>query len=382
MPESVIAGDQMGVQSSGVSLVSTVDCACGRARLEAMFKQTVASIFTGPIAHLHIKVDASAVEIETAATARRVLSACGHQRATESPSLLRPHPPHPSHPTQKGGGGPYRGPNTRTMKGSPKPLDSACTKQIFWITRQGRSSGHASLREGFSWPLYVGARRHGSTIWWGRRWTPLGSWWWAGGATMRSVSCSIGRKVVRSGIIKCCAASLNGAAHFLVPLWRVNLNVPVRQSRSPFAERPELGRQSQASGVHQAQARRRCRISSFGINEISPLPNCLESWGGYVRKFHWNIPPENDDFTIFHNISQYSLLQGTKLDNIWKQYIYIYIYIIIYIYLSLSVYPRSNFNYRMGGLVPRFKGISGLRIRWTNGYGPGILYPQLGNCIL
>ena len=105
MPESVIAGDQMGVQSSGVSLVSTVDCACGRARLEAMFKQTVASIFTGPIAHLHIKVDASAVEIETAATARRVLSACGHQRATESPSLLRPHPPHPSHPTQKGGGG-------------------------------------------------------------------------------------------------------------------------------------------------------------------------------------------------------------------------------------------------------------------------------------
>ena len=96
MPESVIAGDQMGVQSSGVSLISTVDCACGRARLEAMFKQTVTSIFTGPIAHLHIKVDASAVEIETAATARRVLSACGHQRATESPSLLRPHPPHPS----------------------------------------------------------------------------------------------------------------------------------------------------------------------------------------------------------------------------------------------------------------------------------------------
>jgi hypothetical protein len=142
----------MGVQSSGVSLVSTVDCACGRARLEAMFKQTVASIFTGPIAHLHIKVDASAVEIETAATARRVLSACVHQRATESPSLLRPHPPHPSHPTQKGGGGPYRVPNTRTMKGSPKPLDSACTKQIFWITRQGRSSGHASLREGFHDP--------------------------------------------------------------------------------------------------------------------------------------------------------------------------------------------------------------------------------------
>ena len=171
MPESVIAGDQMGVQSSGVSLISTVDCACGRARLEAMFKQTVTSIFTGPIAHLHIKVEASAVEIETAAS-----------YSQESSQRLR---------------------------------------------------------------------------------APLGSWWWAGGATMRSVSCSIGRKVVRSGIIKCCAASLNGAAHFLVPLWRVNLNVPVRQSRSPFAGR---------SGVHQAQARRRCRISSFGINEMIYVP--------------------------------------------------------------------------------------------------------------
>ena len=46
------------------------------------------------------------------------------------------------------------------------------------------------------------------------------------------------------------------------------------------------------------------------------------------------------------------------------------------------IIPRLKFNYRMGGLVPRFKGISGLKLRWKNGDGPGILYPQLGNCIL
>ena len=35
--------------------------------------------------------------------------------------------------------------------------------------------------------------------------------------------------------------------------------------------------------------------------------------------------------------------------------------------------PRSNFNYWMGGLVPRIKGIYGLKLRRQNGAGPGIL---------
>ena len=63
----------------------------------------------------------------------------------------------------------------------------------------------------------------------------------------------------------------------------------------------------------------------------SPLPNCLESWGGGI--------PGNSTETFHRKMmtSQYFTIFTTAGYEAWKQYVYIY----IYVYTLTLVFPNS-----------------------------------------
>ena len=50
--------------------------------------------------------------------------------------------------------------------------------------------------------------------------------------------------------------------------------------------------------------------------------------------------------------------------------------------LKMVYISPFEFQLQNGRPCAPFQGLSRLKLRWTNGDGPGILYPELGNCIL
>ena len=149
---SIIRGSLQASVQIGVSLVITVDCACGRSRMIQLFERAVEASFTSRVPHLHINVDVSGAE----------MMACPAFNQEPSSWILGVRSLH------------------ALMK---KAMEEPGSMVVGWRCDYGQR---------FLFELVTAA------------------------STFEGAP-----------VIKCCAATLNGAAHFLVPIWMQGRNVPV-----------------------------------------------------------------------------------------------------------------------------------------------------------
>ena len=133
MPESVIAGDQMGVQSSGVSLVSTVDCALRQSKTGSYVQADRRKYLHGPyrsLAHQGGRISCWDRDSRySQESSQRLWAPARHWEPQPPP----PAPPPPLAPNAKGWGG---DPMLGQIQGPWKEVQSHWTPRV-----RSRSSG-------------------------------------------------------------------------------------------------------------------------------------------------------------------------------------------------------------------------------------------------